>query len=56
MAYALQASEMLQHGDADIADLFVQSRLSTDWMHVFGTLPQSAALARTVERAAVIRH
>jgi len=47
---------MLQHGDADAADLFVRSRLGMDEMHVFGALPSSEGLARIVERASVIRH
>ena len=38
MAHALQAAGMLQHGDADAADLFVKSRLGGDGMHVFGAL------------------
>jgi putative acyl-CoA dehydrogenase len=56
MAHALQASEMLQHGDADAADLFVKSRLGGDGMHVFGGLPFSQGLGGIVERASVIRH
>ena len=56
MAHALQAAEMLQHGDADAADLFVKSSLGMDGMHVFGALPSSEGLARIVERASVIRH
>jgi putative acyl-CoA dehydrogenase len=56
MALALQAGEMLRHGEADIADLFIRSRLGTDWMQVYGTLPDCAALAQAVERASVIRH
>jgi putative acyl-CoA dehydrogenase len=56
MAHMLQAAGMLQHGDADAADLFVRSRLGTDGMHVFGALPSSERLGAIVERAAVIRH
>jgi putative acyl-CoA dehydrogenase len=56
MAHALQAAEMLQHGEADAADLFVKSRLGGNEMHVFGALPSSAGLGRIVERASVIRH
>jgi putative acyl-CoA dehydrogenase len=55
MAHALQAAEMLRHGDAAAADLFVRSRFGADGMHVFGTLPSSAELAGIVERASVIR-
>jgi putative acyl-CoA dehydrogenase len=56
MAHALQAAEMLQHGEADAADLFVKSRLGGNGMHVFGALPSSEGLGRIVERASVIRH
>jgi len=56
MAHALQAAEMLRHGDADAADLFVKSRLGGDGMPVFGALPSSERLGAIVERAAVIRH
>jgi putative acyl-CoA dehydrogenase len=55
MAHALQAAGMLQHGDADAADLFVKSRLGMDGMHVFGALPSSESLGRIVEHATVIR-
>ena len=51
----MQAAEMLRHGDAAAADLFVRSRFGADGMHVFGTLPLSAELAGIVERASVIR-
>jgi putative acyl-CoA dehydrogenase len=56
MAHALQAGEMLQHGDGDAADLFVRSRLGMDGMHVFGALPSSEGLGRIVEHASVISH
>ncbi|MCP1756479.1 acyl-CoA dehydrogenase family protein [Bradyrhizobium elkanii] len=56
MAHALQAAEMLRHGDTAAADLFVQSRLDADGMHVFGGLPPSEGLSRIVARASVIRH
>jgi putative acyl-CoA dehydrogenase len=56
MAHALQAAEMLRHGDVDVADLFVRSRLGMEGGHVFGALPSSERLAGIVERASVIRH
>jgi putative acyl-CoA dehydrogenase len=56
MAHALQAAEMLQHGDADAADLFVRSRLGMEGMHVFGALPSSESLSQIVARATVIQH
>lgn len=56
MAYLLQAGEMLEHSPADVAALYIQTRLGADWMHVFGTLPASGALQGIVERSTVIRH
>jgi putative acyl-CoA dehydrogenase len=56
MAFALQAAEMLEESPADVAALFIRTRLGTDWMHVFGTLPDSAALPGIVARAAVVKH
>jgi putative acyl-CoA dehydrogenase len=56
MAYLLQASQMLQHSPQDVADLFISSRLGGEWMHVYGTLPESPILNNVVERAAVVKH
>ena len=35
----LQASLLVRHSPADVADAFVASRLANDWGGVFGTLP-----------------
>ncbi len=56
MAYLLQAAQMLQHSPQPVADMFIRSRLAGDWMHVYGTLPESADLAGIVSRAAVVAH
>jgi hypothetical protein len=56
MAYLLQAAQMIEHSPSDVAELFIASRLGGDWMHGFGTLPDSAALPDIVRRAAVIKH
>ena len=56
MAYLLQATQMLAHSPAPVAEMYVQTRLGGDWMHVYGTLPDSADIPGIVERAAVVRH
>lgn len=56
MAFALQAAEMIQHSTSQAAELFIASRLNKEWLHIFGTLPQSPALAHIVKRASVIEH
>lgn len=56
MAYALQASELQQHGDPETFEAFCRSRLEGDWGYVFGTLEPTAELRRIVERATVVRH
>lgn len=56
MAFALQAAEMMQHSTSRAAELFIASRLNMEWLHIFGTLPQSPALAHIVRRASVIAH
>jgi putative acyl-CoA dehydrogenase len=56
MAMLLQAAQMLAHSPQPVADLYVRSRLGGEWMHVYGTLPESADLAGVVARAAVVRH
>ena len=56
MAYLLQAAQMLKHSPADVAELFIVSRLGGEWMHVYGTLPDSASLNSIVQRAAVVKH
>ena len=56
MAYALQASELQQHGEPEVFEAFCRSRLQGDWGYVFGTLDPTPELKRIVERATVMRH
>lgn len=51
MALALQASLLVRHAPAAIADAFCASRLGGDWGHAFGTLPAGAALTAVLDRA-----
>ena len=50
MAIALQASLLIRHGDAAVAEAFCATRLAGDHGHAFGTLPPGLALAAIVER------
>lgn len=52
MAVVLQASLLIRHAPAFVADAFCASRLDGDWGHTFGTLPARADTAAIVERAA----
>jgi putative acyl-CoA dehydrogenase len=56
MAELLQAAQMLAHSPPEVADLYIRSRLGGEWMHVYGTLPDSADIAGVVRRAAVVCH
>jgi putative acyl-CoA dehydrogenase len=49
LAVTLQASLLVRHGAADVADAFCASRLDGPG-GVFGTLPPNLALASIVER------
>jgi putative acyl-CoA dehydrogenase len=51
MALTLQASLLVRHAPAEVADAFCGSRLDGDWGHAFGTLPDSADLAAILGRA-----
>jgi putative acyl-CoA dehydrogenase len=51
LAVALQASLLVRHGDAAVADAFCASRLAADRGLAFGTLPPGVDFARIVERA-----
>ncbi|MET7453083.1 DNA alkylation response protein [Streptomyces sp. NPDC005574] len=51
MALTLQASLLVRHAPAPVADAFCASRLGGDWGHAFGTLPDTADLTRILERA-----
>ena len=52
MALVLQASLLVRHAPAEVADAFCATRLAGDWGHTFGTLPENAAAEKIVERAA----
>lgn len=51
MALTLQASLLVRHAPAAVADAFCASRLAGDWGHSFGTLPDSADLDTILTRA-----
>ena len=51
MALLFQASQVLQHSPAAVADAFVASRLGDDPRLAFGTLPTGLALDEIVDRA-----
>ncbi|WP_030435280.1 acyl-CoA dehydrogenase family protein [Actinoplanes subtropicus] len=52
MAVVLQASLLVRHSPAEVADAFCATRLAGDWGHTFGTLPAGIDTAAIVERAA----
>ncbi|QNP68944.1 acyl-CoA dehydrogenase family protein [Streptomyces roseirectus] len=51
MALTLQASLLVRHAPAAVADAFCATRLDGDWGHSFGTLPDSADLGTILDRA-----
>ncbi len=51
LAIALQASLLLRHGPAAVAEAFCLSRLEGDRGAVFGTLPPATDFRRIIERA-----
>jgi len=51
MALALQASLLVRHADAALADAFSASRLGGDHGLVFGTLPRGVDFRRIIDRA-----
>ncbi|KAB1145229.1 DNA alkylation response protein [Streptomyces luteolifulvus] len=51
MALTLQASLLVRHAPAPVADAFCATRLGGDWGHAFGTLPDGADLDAILERA-----
>ena len=53
MALCLQASLLLRHAPAAVADAFCASRLGGDWGAVLGTLPPGTPVTALVERATV---
>ncbi len=53
MALVFQASQLLQHAPAAVADAFCASRLHRDWGGALGTLPTGLDLDPILERATV---
>ncbi|QOV40089.1 acyl-CoA dehydrogenase family protein [Streptomyces ferrugineus] len=51
MALALQASLLVRHCPAAVADAFCATRLGGDWGHAFGTLPDGADVDGILGRA-----
>jgi putative acyl-CoA dehydrogenase len=51
MAVTLQASLLVRHAPAAVADAFCASRLAGDWGRAFGTLPNGLDLDAVIERA-----
>jgi putative acyl-CoA dehydrogenase len=51
LGVALQASLLLRHAPAAVADAFCASRLARDAGHAYGTLPEGSDLEAIVERA-----
>ncbi|MBC2900168.1 acyl-CoA dehydrogenase family protein [Streptomyces cupreus] len=56
MAVALQASLLVRHAPAAVADAFCATRLGGDWGHAFGTLPDGADLGGILDRALPAPH
>ena len=53
MAFALQASLLLRHSSAAVADAFCATRLDGDWGRAFGTLPHGLDTQAIVDRARI---
>jgi putative acyl-CoA dehydrogenase len=51
MALALQASLLVRHADAPVADAFCASRLAGEHGLAFGTLPRGVDFRRIIDRA-----
>jgi putative acyl-CoA dehydrogenase len=51
LALALQASLLVRHGDAAVADAFCASRLAGEHGRAFGTLPPGVDCRRIIDRA-----
>ena len=54
LALCLQASLLLRHAPAAVADAFCATRLAGDWGGVLGTLPAGVRVRELVDRAAVV--
>jgi putative acyl-CoA dehydrogenase len=53
MAFALQASLLVRHSTAAVADAFCATRLNGDWGRAFGTMPQGLDPQAIVDRAQI---
>ncbi len=53
MAFALQASLLVRHAPASVADAFCATRLDGDWGQAFGTMPRGLDTQAIVDRARV---
>jgi putative acyl-CoA dehydrogenase len=53
MALALQASLLLRHSSAAVADAFCATRLDGDWGRAFGTMPAGLDTQAIVDRARI---
>ncbi len=53
MAFTLQASLLVRHSVAPVADAFCATRLNGDWGHAFGTLPEGVDTRAIVDRARI---
>ena len=53
LAVALQASLLVRHAPAEVADAFCATRLAGDWGRAFGTLPSGLALDPIIALARV---
>ncbi len=51
LALAFEASLLVRHAPAALADAFCASRLSGDWGHAFGTLPSGTNFPQILDRA-----
>ena len=53
MAFALQASLLVRHSPAAVADAFCATRLDGDWGRAFGTMPRGLDTQAIVDRARI---
>jgi putative acyl-CoA dehydrogenase len=53
MAFALQASLLVQHSTPAVADAFCATRLDGDWGRAFGTMPKGVDMQAIIDRARI---
>ncbi|WP_026212142.1 acyl-CoA dehydrogenase family protein [Longispora albida] len=53
LALLLQASLLIRHAPAAVADAFCASRLGGEWGHVYGTLPSSVDFGAILDRSLI---